>query len=78
MLMKGDISMAIKYEANTHAIRSKLWPIIKEALDKPATRSNYKKIINDLISIRTESLYDTLPCDRKLCSEMEMDKIFDV
>ena len=45
--------MAIKYEANTHAIRSKLWPIIKEALDKPTTRSNYKKIINDFISMHS-------------------------
>ena len=70
--------MAIKYEANTHAIRSKLWPLIKEALDKTSTRSNYKKLINEFISNRTESIYDTLPCDRILCSEMEMDKLFDV
>ena len=70
--------MAIKYEANTHAIRTKLWPLIETAFDKPATKSAYKKLVNDFISNRTESLYDTLPCDRILCSEGEMDKIFDV
>ena len=70
--------MAIKYEANTHAIKSKLWPMVEEAMNKQTVRTNYKKLINEFISFRTESLYDTLPCDRILCSEMEMDKIFDV
>lgn len=70
--------MAIKYTADTHAIKSKLWPLIEEVMDKPTTRSNYKKLVNDFISNRTEFLYDTLPCDRILCSEMEMDKLFDV
>lgn len=70
--------MAIKYDADTHAIRTKLWPLVKEAMDKPSVRSNYKKIVNDFISSRTESLYDTVPCDRILCSEKEMDKLFDV
>lgn len=70
--------MAIKYEADTHAIRTKLWPLIKDAMDKPNTRSSYKKLVNDFISNRTEALYDTLPCDRILCSELEMDKLFDV
>ena len=70
--------MAIKYEANTHAIKSKLWPIIENAMNIQNTRSNYKRLVNDFISFRTESLYDTLPCDRIMCSEIEMDKIFDV
>ncbi len=70
--------MAIKYEANTHAIKTKLWPLIEEAMNKQNTRSNYKRLVNDFISFRMESLYDTLPCDRILCSEMEMDKLFDV
>ena len=70
--------MAIKYESDTSAIRDKLWPLVKESMDKPSAKTAYKKLINDFISNRTESLYDTLPCDRILCSEMEMDKLFDV
>lgn len=70
--------MAIKYEANTSAIKKELCPLIEAALDKPAVRSAYKKLINEFISYRTESLYDTLPCDRIVCSEAEMDKLFDV
>ena len=68
----------IRYESNTSAIRNKLWPLIKDVMDKPSTKSSYKKLVNDFISNRAESLYDTLPCDRMLCSELEMDKLFDV
>ena len=70
--------MAIKYDANTEAIRKKLWPMVEEAISKPAIEKAYKKLVNDFVSVRTESLYDTLPCDRLLCSELEMDKLFDV
>ena len=70
--------MAIKYDANTEAIRKKLWPMVEEAISKPAVEKAYKKLVNDFVSVRTESLYDTLPCDRLLCSELEMDKLFDV
>ena len=70
--------MALKYEADTYAIRTKLWPLVKEAMDKQSVRSNYKKIVNDFISDRAESLYDTLPCSRLICSEKEMDKLFTV
>ena len=58
--------MPIKYEANTSNIKKKLWPKVKEALDKSSTRSAYKRLINDFISVRAEKLYDTLPCDRLL------------
>ena len=70
--------MAIKYEANTTAIKTKLWPIVKSAMDKPNTKTAYKKLVNDFISNRADALYDTVPCDRLLCSEAEMDKLFDV
>ena len=75
--MRGDANMAIKYEANTSAIKKKLWPMVEECMAKPAAKSAYKKLVNDFISNRTASLYDTLPCDRILCSEAEMDKLFD-
>lgn len=70
--------MPIKYEADTTAIKKELYPIISSAMDKPAIRSAYKRLVNDFVSVRSESLYDTLPCDRMLCSETEMDKLFDV
>lgn len=68
----------MKYEANTSAIKQKLWPLVEESMNKPSTKSAYKRLVNDFMSTRAESLYDTLPCDRILCSEMEMDKLFDV
>ena len=70
--------MAVKYEANTSAIKKELWPLVEESFKKPSTKTAYKKLVNDIISSRTESLYDTLPCDRMLCSETEMDRLFDV
>lgn len=68
----------MKYEANTSAIKQKLWPLVEESMNKSSTKSAYKRLVNDFMSARAESLYDTLPCDRILCSEMEMDKLFDV
>ena len=66
-----------RYDADTSAIRTELWPLVKEAMDKPATKTAYKRVVNEFISNRTEALYDSIPCDRILCSENEMDKVFD-
>lgn len=68
--------MAIKYDANTSVIKKELWPMVEAALDKSSIRSAYKKTVNDFITVRAEKLYDTLPCDRLLCLEGEMDKLF--
>ena len=68
--------MPITYNANTSAIKTKLWPIVKSAMDKPNIKTAYKKLVNDFISNRADALYDTIPCDRMLCSEAEMDKLF--
>lgn len=70
--------MVIRYETGTSAIKNKLWPLVELAMDKSTSKSGYKKLVNDFISTRAESLYDTLPCDRIMCSEIEMDKLFDV
>ena len=70
--------MAIRYDANTSVIKKKLWPIVNSAMEKPNTRKSYKDLINDFISNRANSLYDNIPCDRILCSEGEMDKLFNV
>lgn len=68
----------VKYEANTSAIRTKLWPKVNEAMGKSSTKNNYKRMVNDFMSTRADYLYDTVPCDRIPCFEQEMDKIFDV
>lgn len=70
--------MAIKYDANTSAIKNKLWPLVKAALDKDNIKRNYKRLLNDFISHRSEDLYDNIPCSRLVCSDVEMDKLFDV
>lgn len=69
--------MSIKYNTDTSAILKKLYPLVEESLSKSSTINNYKKLINDFISNRTEYLYDSLPCDRIVCSEAEMNRIFD-
>ena len=69
--------MSIKYNTDTSAILKKLYPLVEESLSKPSTINNYKKLMNDFISNRTEYLYDSLPCDRIVCSEAEMNRIFD-
>ena len=67
-----------KYDTNTSAIKKKLWPLVKESLDKDSVKRNYKKLLNDFISHRSEDLYDNIPCSRMVCSDVEMDKLFDV
>lgn len=69
---------AMKIDANTSAIVKKLWPMVEESMKKSSTQSAYKRLVNDFISRRSEDLYDTLPCARLICSEAEMDKLFDV
>lgn len=70
--------MAIRYDANTSAIRTRLWPMVESAMDKSVTKKMYKDLINEFISYRSTKLYDNIPCDRILCSEAEMDKLFDI
>ena len=71
--------MAIKIvDGDTSAIRDRLWPLVKEALDKPNIRNAYKNLVNDFVANRSENLYDNIPCSRIVCSEIEMDKLFDV
>lgn len=67
-----------RYDADTNEIKKRLYPMVEEAMDKPATKTAYKKLVNEFISNRAEDLYDTLPCSRILCSEAEMDKLFQV
>ena len=71
------LEAAQKIDANTTIYHDKIYPLVKEAMDKPSVRKAYKDLINDFISTRTEALYDILPCNRIICSEMEMDKLFD-
>lgn len=70
--------MAMRIDADTVAIREQLWPLIKEALDKSSIRNGYKNLVNDFIANRSTNLYDNIPCSRIVCSEIEMDKLFDV
>ena len=70
--------MAIRYDANTSAVRERLWPLVEEAMSKPNTVKRYKNLLNDFISHRSDKLYDNIPCDRIMCSENEMDKLFDI
>lgn len=72
------LEAAQKIDANTTIYRDKIYPLVKEAMDKPSVRKAYKDLINQFIAARTEGLYDILPCNRLICSEGEMDKLFDV
>ena len=70
--------MPIRYDANTSAIRDKLYKEVQKSFDNQSVRNNYKKLINDFIANRSEALYDNVPCDRIACFDSEMDKLFDV
>ncbi len=67
---------SFKVNADTSAIKNELYPLVKESMDKSITRNKYKKVVNDFIANRAAALYDTLPCDRIICTESEMDKLF--
>ena len=68
--------MKISYNADTTAIKNKLYPLVEEAMKSSSIKNAYKSTINDFMSKRAEALYDTLPCDRIICSEIEMDNLF--
>lgn len=68
--------MKISYKADTTAIKDKLYPLVEEAMKSSSIKNAYKSAINDFMSKRAEALYDTLPCDRIICSEIEMDNLF--
>ena len=69
---------AIKYDADTSAIRDKLWPVVEKAMSDSNVRRKYKALVNSFIANRSSSLYDNIPCDRIPCSEKEMDQLFNI
>ncbi len=69
--------IAVKYDANTTGIKKKIYPLVEDSLKNSSRLSAYKRVVNDFISYRTEDLYDSLPCARLVCSELEMDRTFD-
>ena len=69
---------AMRYDPDTTAIKDELLDLVNEAMSKSSIRQKYKNLVNDFIANRTSSLYDNIPCDRILCSENEMDKLFTV
>lgn len=70
--------MAIRYDANTSVILKELYPLVEASLNKSSVKTSYRKLLNEFISVRSERLYDSLPCDKLICVEAEMDKLFDV
>lgn len=68
--------MKISYNADTSAIKDKLYPLVAEAMKSSSIKNAYKSAINDFMSKRAEALYDSLPCDRIICSDYEMDNLF--
>ena len=69
---------AMRYNPDTTAIKDELLNLVNESMSKSSIRQKYKNLVNDFIANRTSSLYDNIPCDRILCSENEMDKLFTV
>lgn len=45
-------------------ILKKLYPYIESIMKQPSSMTNLKKIISNFINKRTDSLFDTMPCDR--------------
>ena len=72
------LEASIRYDADTTAIKDKLWPEVEKAMDNPNVRKKYKSLVNTFVANRSTSLYDNIPCDRIPCSEREMDQLFDV
>lgn len=70
--------MPTKFNEDTKAIIDKIYPMVEGAITKSGCLNSYKRLINEFISNRSEALYDNIPCSRLVCSENEMDKIFDV
>lgn len=67
---------AMKLDADTNGIKKKIYPKVEEVLKSSSIVNAYKRVVNDFVSYRYEELYDSLPCARMVCSELEMDKTF--
>ena len=68
---------AMKFDnIDSTGIKRKIYPLVEQALQSSSIVNTYKRVVNDFVSYRYESLYDSLPCDRMVCSDIEMDKTF--
>lgn len=63
---------------DTKAIKEMLYPLVEKALKDNKKKKAYMKFVNDFFAKRDTEVYDALPCSRILCSEDEMDKLFEV
>lgn len=62
--------------ANTNSIRENLYPHVKDSLDKPKIRNEYKKCLGNFMERRSEAMYDNLPIARILFSNEDVNNLF--
>ena len=74
--LKAIEEAAYKIDANTTAIRDRLYPIVETQMNKPSVRNAYKKLVSEFIQKRSDDLYDTLPCARLVFGEDDANALF--
>lgn len=65
-----------KFNANTNAIKEKLYPKVENSLNTSKGKNAYKKCVASFIEKRSEGLYDTLPCSRIFFGEDDVNALF--
>lgn len=65
--MSKDIRVIVK----------QLYPLVEKNMT-PTTISNFKKMVGSFMEKRSESLYDTAPCDRIYFSDADFEELFNI
>ena len=70
------LEIAKHYDADTDAIKKKLYPIVEEILNTTAGKKAYMGCVSNFIKKRYTDLYDNLPCSRIIFTEEDSDDLF--
>lgn len=63
---------------NDEVILKQLYPYIESIMKQSSSINNLKKVIGNFINKRSESLFDTMPCDRIPFGEEDLDQFEDI
>ena len=70
------LEIAKHYDADTDAIKKKLYPFVEQKLNTTAGKRAYMNCISRFIQKRYSDLYDNLPCSRIIFTEEDANDLF--
>ena len=70
------LEIAKHFDADTSAIKNKLYPLVEERLSTTVGKKAYFNCVSKFIETRYNDLYDNLPCSRIIFTESDVENLF--